>query len=85
MPSTVTAHLSHSARGKPERVRTFIRMGPEHSKEWKRMVAAIKRELDRNGWKPSPHHSPEALATARLGAKSWSPAERRKLAREGRL
>jgi len=49
------------------------------------MVAAIKREHDRDGWKPSPHHSPEALATARLGAKSWSPAERRKLAREGRL
>jgi len=49
------------------------------------MVAAIKREHDRDGWKPNPVYSPEAVATARLGAKSWSPAERRKLAREGRL
>ena len=71
MPTTVETHESHTKRGRPYRVSAYTRYGPEHSEEWKRMVEAIRES--------GSAENPEAVATARLGDKSYTEAEQRKL------
>lgn len=78
MPSKVRAHKATRGRTTYQ-VRSYIRNGPEHSKEWRHLVASIRAS---KGWRGG---SPEAVATSLLGPRSWSSAERRKLRQEGRL
>lgn len=67
MPTTVRAHPSHSASGKPIRVKRFRRNGPEHSAKWKRLVRDLERRDDVD--------DPYAVATAQLGSESYAAGE----------
>jgi hypothetical protein len=85
MPSRVKGHLAHRGRTR-YRVRPYIRYGPEHTAQWKRMVAAIRRE-DRKRGIASRHYVyyPEAVATARLGfERTYTKREQRKIRDEQR-
>jgi len=79
MPTRVKRHEARRGRTVYQ-VKTYVRKGPEHSARWKRMVAAIRKNLGRR----SSSYSPEAIATFNLGMASYTKAEQRKIMAERR-